>query len=93
MDQGIAMDAFQRRADKQGSVPRNPEHGRTFDHQKRAQSLSAVEAGIAHRLHQPLRPDDLVGQQRIGQQLRQQGFGIVRGLVQAFGKIGGCGGH
>ena len=87
------MDAFQRGADQKGSFARNAEHGGTFDHQKRAQPLSAAEAGIAHRVHQPLRPGDLVGQQRIGQQLRQQGFGIVRGLVQSFGKIGSGGRH
>jgi len=40
----------------------------------------------------PLRPRDLVGQQCIGQQLSQQGFGIFRGLVQSFRKVS-CGRH
>jgi hypothetical protein len=56
------MDAFQRRADQKGGLARNTEHRRTLDHQKGPQPLSAAEAGIAHRVHQPLRPRDLVGQ-------------------------------
>ena len=90
MDQRIAVDAFQRGAGQQRGLARHAEHGRALDHQKRPQPLAAAEARIAHGVHQPLRPRDLVGQQRIGQQLRQQGFGILRGLVQAFGKVGGA---
>ena len=93
MDQRIAVDAFERGAGQQRGLAGNAEHGRTFDHQKRPQALSAAEARIAHRVHQPLRPRDLVGQQRIRQQLRQQGFGILRGLVQSLGEIGSHGRH
>ena len=89
MDQRIAVDAFERGAGQQRGLARNAEHGRALDHQKRPQPLAAAEAGIAHGVHQPLRPRDLVGQQRVGQQFRQQGFGLLRGLVQAFGEIGG----
>ena len=88
MDQRIAVDAFERGADQQRGLARHAEHGRALDHQERPQPLAAAEARIAHRLHQPLRPGDLVGQQRIGQQSCQQRFGILRGLVQALGKIG-----
>jgi hypothetical protein len=90
MDQR-AVDAFSaapRRAASRGNVER-----RNFDHQKRSQTLSSAEAGITHRLHQPLRPRDLAGQQRIRQQLRQQGFGILCGLVQSFRKVCSHGGH
>jgi hypothetical protein len=82
------MDAFQRRADQQAGLARHAEYRRTLDHQKRPQPFSAAEARITHGVHQPFRPRDLVGQQRVGQQFRQQGFGILRGLVQPFGKVG-----
>ena len=68
MDQRIAVDAFQRRAGQQRGLARNAEHRRALDHQERPQPLAAAEARIAHRLHQPLRPRDLVGQQRVRQQ-------------------------
>ena len=90
MDQRIAMDAFERGAGQQRGLARHAEHGRTLDHQKRPQALAAAEAGIAHRVHQPLRPRDLVGQKRVGQQLRQQRLGIFSGLVQSFCKVCWC---
>ena len=89
MDQRIAMDAFQRRAGQQRGLARDAEHRGAFDHQKRPQPLAAAEARIAHGVHQPLRPRDFVGQQRVGQQLRQQRFGVFGGLVQPFRKVGG----
>ncbi len=69
-------------------LARHAEYGRALDHQERPQPLAAVEAGIAHRVHQPLRPGDLIGQHVVRQQFGQQGFGIVSGLVQTFGEIG-----
>ena len=90
MNQRIAVDAFERGAGQQRGFARNAEHGRALDHQERPQPFSAAEARIAHRVDQPLRPRDFVGQQRIGQQLRQQGFGILRGAVQPFRKVGSC---
>ena len=74
MDQRIAVDAFERGAGQQRGVARHAEHGRTLDHQERPQPFSAAEARIAHRLHQPLRPRDFVGQQRVRQQLRRAGL-------------------
>ena len=87
MDQRIAVDAFERRAGQQRGLARHAEHRRALDHQKRPQPLSAAEARIAHGVHQPFRPRDLVGQERIRQQLPKQGFGVLRGLVQSFRKI------
>ena len=88
MDQRIAVDAFQRCAGEQRGVARHAEHGRALDHQKRAQPLAAAEARIAHGVDQPLRPRDLVGQERVGQQLGQQRFGVLGGLVEALGEVG-----
>ena len=88
VDQRIAVDAFEGGASEQGRFTTDAEHGRAFNHQERPQPLSAAEARIAHGVHQPLRPGDLVGQELVRQKLRQQGFGILRGLVQSFGKVG-----
>jgi hypothetical protein len=87
MNQRIAVDAFKRRAGQKRGLAPDPEHGGAFDHQERPQPLSPAEAGITHRLDQPFRPRDLVGQKRIRQELPKQGFGILRGLVQSRCKV------
>ena len=88
MNQRIAVNAFERRAGKQRSVARNSEHGRTLDHQERPQPLAAAEARVAHGLHQAFRPRDFIGQNGVGQQLPEQGFGVLRGSVQSFREVG-----
>ncbi len=87
------MDAFERRACQQRRLARNAEHGGTLDHQERAQPLAAAERGIAHGVHQPLRAGDLVGLELVRQKPAQQGFGVLRGLVEALGEIEGSAGH
>ncbi|MGY3449453.1 hypothetical protein ACVILH_001795 [Bradyrhizobium sp. USDA 4353] len=87
------MDAFERGARHQRAAAGHAEHGSALDHQEWAQPLAAAEAGIAHRVDQPLRTGDLVGQGRIGQELAEQRFGLLRGLVQALGEVGGRRGH
>ena len=88
MDQRVAVDAFERRARQQRRLAAHAEHGRAFDHQERPQPFSAAEGGISHGVHQPLRPRDLVLQQRVGQQPAEQRFGIFRGLVESLGEVG-----
>ena len=52
------MNAFQRGASHQRGIARHTEHCGAFHHQKRTQPLAAIEARIAHRLHQPVRAHD-----------------------------------
>ena len=95
MDQRIAVDAFERGARQQRGLARDAEHGRTLDHQERPQPLAAAEARIAHRVHQPLRPGDLVGQQRVGQAASPAGLRYPRrsGPVVWQSRKGGAGRH
>jgi hypothetical protein len=88
VNQRIAVDAFKRGASQKCGIARHAEYGRAFDHQERPQPFAAAEAGIAHRVHQPFRPRDLVGQKRVGKKLPQQRLGILRGLVQSLGEVG-----
>ena len=88
VNQRITVDAFERSPGQKRGLARNAEHRRTLDHQKGPQPFSPAEARVPHGVHQPSRPRDFVGQGRIRQQLAQQRFGVLRGPVQSFRKIG-----
>jgi hypothetical protein len=87
VDQRIAVNAFERGTGQQCGVAGHAEDRRTRHHQKRPQALAATEARIAHRVHQPLRPRDFVGQKRVGEKFREQRLGILRGLVQSLREV------
>ncbi|MGY3107402.1 hypothetical protein ACVWW7_004029 [Bradyrhizobium sp. LM6.9] len=94
MDQRVAVDAFERRTSEQRGFAGHAEHGGALDHQERPQALAAVEARIAHCVHQSLGPGDLIGQDVVRQQAPEQRLGVISGLVQTFGEIGrGRAGH
>ena len=61
VDQGIAMDTFQRRARHQGMLARHSEQGRALGHQEGPEPLAGTQACIPHGLEQPRRAADLIG--------------------------------
>jgi len=63
---------------QQCGFARHAKTAEALDNRKRPQRLPPPRLEIAHRIHQRIRPRDLVDKQRSDQKLRQQGLGIIR---------------
>ncbi len=88
VDQRIAMHAFDGAAGAQRRPGLGAERPRGLDRQERAQPLAAAERAIAHGVEHALRPRDLAGQRRPGEDRVERRLDGLGDLVEAFGEIG-----
>ncbi len=72
MDQRIAVHAFERRRDAKRRLAAGGKKGGTFQDQKRAEPLAAVQHAMAHGRHQAFRPRDFARQRARVEDLPQQ---------------------
>ena len=82
--QRIAVHELERGAGHQRALARRLEQRRGLDHQERAQPLSAGEAHVAHRIHQPLRARALLGKRRIVEQALEHALDIGGDTIEAL---------
>ena len=88
MDQRIAVDAFQRRSHPERRIRRPAEKPRCLDHQKRAETLAAVQHAVADRRHQRCRPCGFAVKRFGAEQLVEAGFDVLAGALEAGGEFG-----
>ena len=82
--QRIAVHELERGAGHQRALARRLEQRGGLDHQERAQPLSAGEAHVAHRVHQPLRARALLGKRRIVEQALEHALDIGGDTIEAL---------
>ncbi len=92
VDEGVAVDAFERRGGAERVGHRHREQPRRFDDDEGAEPFAAAERGVAHGGEQAGRPGDLAGKRLVGEELVEYRLGGVLRRLQPGVEVFGHGG-